>query len=329
MKIIVGSYFLDIDKGKKKKIEREKGKSRLFFPKDYTLLDFETTGYDPRWDRIIDIGALKVKDNNVVDKIDNLVKYEDDNTVPAMVEGMTGITSEMIEKDGVTAEIAMRNLVDFIDNDVIVGFNVNFDINFLYDFANKYFGQKVKNDFVDVLRIARKFYPEERHNRLADCIKRIEPKKEQSHRGLDDCYDTKLIFDFFEENIDLNLLNEKRHYHHNKIDLKQLKPESVMIDEDNPFYGCNVCFTGKLDGLLRKQAAQLVVNLGGIAQNGITLKTDYLILGDTAYSLHNKGTMTTKMKKAYDLIGKGSNLKVINESVFLDMLNDRQNEIEG
>jgi len=327
MENIVGSYGLSIQKENK---IREKGKSKLFFPQDYTLVDLETTGYDPKWDHIIEIGALRVRNGEIVDKTSHLIKYGTDNTIPSAVENITGITEDMIEKDGIDVRLAIKNLLSFIGDDLVVGFNVNFDINFIYDYVNEYFQKKFENDYVDVLRIARRFYPNERHNRLKDCIERINLDKKQSHRGLEDCYDTKKVLDFFKNNSDPNFMESmKKHYHHSKIDLKLLKPETEKFDSGNPFYKSNVCFTGKLDTLLRKQAAQLVVNLGGIAQNGVTEKTDYLILGDTAYSLHNKGTLTTKMKRAYDLINNGNDLKVINESVFIDMLDDRKREING
>ncbi|KRL44834.1 DNA polymerase III [Companilactobacillus mindensis DSM 14500] len=305
---------------KDKKIVRKKGESQLFFPNEYTLIDLETTGYDPRWDHIIEIGAIKVRNENIVDKLSYLVSYPNDNFVPFDVESMTGITEKMIENQGEKINVAIQKLLDFVGSDLIVGFNVNFDINFIYDTSKKYFNKRFQNNYVDVLRMARRFYPKERHNRLKDCIKRIGLNKKQTHRGLQDCYDTKYVLDYFKKNSNNDFLESLRRRRQSKLDLTTLKPESDEIDKTNPFYDCNVCFTGKLDMFVRRQAAQIVTNMGGVAQNGITMKTNYLILGDTAYSLHNKGTVTTKLKKARELISKGQDLKIINESLFVDMI---------
>lgn len=313
--------------GNVKKRTRNKGRSKLFFPENYTLLDLETTGYDPKWDRIIEIGAIKVRNNVVTKELNSLVKYDKYNDIPEEVEEMTGITEQMINDEGVKAETVIKDIRDFINDDIVVGFNVNFDINFMYDSIQKYFNEEFSNDYVDVLRIARKFYPEERHNRLIDCMERMGETKKQSHRGLSDCYDTKSVLDYFYRNKSESLLLSFKKRKSHRVDLTSLNPMSEYIDQENPFYQSNVCFTGKLDTLVRKDAAQLIVNLGGKAQNSITQQTNYLVLGDTAYSLHGKGKTTSKLKRAQDMIISGRDIKIINEGVFIDMLNDRLDEI--
>jgi DNA polymerase III subunit epsilon len=48
----------------------------MIFLKDYTLIDIETTGMSPNWDRIIELVGLKVRDHKVVDQLNCLVKYQ-------------------------------------------------------------------------------------------------------------------------------------------------------------------------------------------------------------------------------------------------------------
>lgn len=312
---------------KNRKVIRDKGQSLLEFPSDYTLIDIETTGLDPRYDRIIEMSALKVRQNEVVGKFNYLVKYPDDNSVPFEITNITGISEDMILNDGVIMDDILKKYVDFIDKDLIVGFNVNFDINFIYDLSIEKINHKFKNDFVDVMRIARKYYPQERHNRLRDCIERIGIKREQAHRGLRDCIDTKEVLDYFNENSSLDIFEKSKAIQkQHSINLSKLKPEYALVDSSNPFFQTYVCFTGKLDSLVRREAAQLVTNLGAIAQNGVTKKTNFLILGDTAYSLHGKVTTTTKLIKAKKIIAAGENLQIISETVFIDMLKDCMKE---
>ncbi len=54
----------------------KKGKSILELPNDYIVLDIETTGLDPDWDSIIEIGAIKVIDNKVVESFESLINPE-------------------------------------------------------------------------------------------------------------------------------------------------------------------------------------------------------------------------------------------------------------
>lgn len=106
----------------------------------------------------------------------------------------------MIEKDGIPVKKAIHDFRGFIGEDIIIGYNINFDLNFVYDLAKKYGEPELNNNYVDVLRLARVFYPKERHNRLLDCMQRIGIAEVEQHRGLDDSLDTKKVYDYFKEN---------------------------------------------------------------------------------------------------------------------------------
>ena len=73
---------------------RKKGRHLKIFPKDYTVVDLETTGWDCTHDYMIEVGAIKVRDNKVVDTFSELVKTKvyyvlDDEHVKEIFE--TGI----------------------------------------------------------------------------------------------------------------------------------------------------------------------------------------------------------------------------------------------
>lgn len=331
MEINIGSGKIILENNFSKKYSRrEKGHSRLLFPTEYTVIDVETTGLYPGQDRIIEISAIRVRENQVVEKFSNLVKSVHDNYVPDYVTELTGITEAMIENDGDPELHVLNEFMQFVGQDILLGFNVNFDVNFLYDEIYSLFEKKFENDFVDVLRIARRFYPNERHNRLTDCMKRIHMEYVQKHRGLQDCLDTLDVYNYFRENASESIFQGVRSNGTRKsLDLTTLEANVDEIDEENPFFDRYVCFTGKLDAFTRKSAAQAIVNLGGKSQNSVTKKTDYLILGDTAYSLHGKGSLTGKLAKAHELIENGQELTIISETVFVDMLTDWLNELNS
>lgn len=197
---------------------RNKGKEIVDFLDDYTLIDIETTGLSPYRDRVTELGGIKVRNGEVVDRYSHLVKYPQANTVPPFITKLNGITQEMIENDGVAVQEAIHDFREFIADDVIIGYNVNFDLNFVYDLAQKYQEKTLNNDYVDVLRLARVFYPKERHNRLLDCMQRIGIAQVEQHRGLDDSLDTKKVYDYFRDNF-ANEMLEKAQAKIKNIDL--------------------------------------------------------------------------------------------------------------
>jgi DNA polymerase-3 subunit epsilon len=93
-------------------------------------------------------------------------------------------------------------------------------------------------------------------------------------------------------------------------DIKKHNPESI-------FYGKTVVFTGTLSSMVRADAQQLIANIGGVLGNGVTAKTDYLIVGQQDYRVVGDDGMSSKQEKAVKLIKKGAPLEIISENDFL------------
>ena len=99
---------------------------------DYTVVDLEMTGLTPKQDKIIEIGAVKVRGRKVIDTYGTLVKSA--RPIPDRVSKLTGITNEMME-NGMGEDQAIQTLLSFIGDDVIVGHNISFDYSFLKQWA--------------------------------------------------------------------------------------------------------------------------------------------------------------------------------------------------
>ena len=113
--------------------------------------------------------------------------------------------------------------------------------------------------------------------------------------------------------------NSKSGYRENLV--KDLSATVDTFDEDNEFFEKKVIFTGTLQSMSRKDASQIILNLGGIIGNGVTKDTDFLVLGDQDYRQLAKGsTMSSKMKKAYQYHEKGTGIQIISEDDFLRMI---------
>lgn len=67
---------------------------------------------------------------------------------------------------------------------------------------------------------------------------------------------------------------------------------------------------------------QIIVDLGGIPQNGVTKDINYLIIGETEFIQSITDGQTAKMKKANTLKSKGQDIEILNEELFIDFLVD-------
>lgn len=171
-------------------VAQEKGKSLLTFPDDYTVIDIETTGVSSAASEIIEIGALCVRNNEIVDEFAKFVKPY--RPIPFRISQITGITDEMV-KDAAPIEEVLPEFLYFAGSDIIVGHNVSFDMNFIRDRA-EYFGQSFSNDFADTMRLSRKFNTQLVTHKLADLTAYYGIKNDNAHRAVSDCLATHLVF---------------------------------------------------------------------------------------------------------------------------------------
>ena len=74
--------------------------------------------------------------------------------------------------------------------------------------------------------------------------------------------------------------------------------------------------------MIRREAAQLVVNCGGICENSVTKRTNFLILGNNDYCKSIKDGKSNKHKKAESLSLAGQDIEIIPEAVFYDLVED-------
>jgi len=96
----------------------------------YAVFDLETTGLNPGVDHIIEIGWCVVRDRRASAVRSVLVLCP--TIVPAVVEELTGITSAMLERDGVPLADALETFLSETDDLPLVGHNtVRFDTHFL------------------------------------------------------------------------------------------------------------------------------------------------------------------------------------------------------
>ena len=300
-------------------MREHKGKNLLLFPTDYTIVDIETTGLSTQYDEIIEICAVRYRNKEFVEKFTTLIKppFEIDD----FIEELTGITNDMLATAATIKEI-MPIFLEFLGNDIIVGHNVNFDINFIYDYCIGLNLKPLSNDFVDTMRIARLLHKENKHNRLSDIAQRYNLSLDGAHRANYDCLLTNNILQIFEKEFndtyDNNVKLSSLLSHGTKA--ADITTDITDFNIDNPIYNKTIVFTGILEKLSRKEAMQIVADLGGINGDNITKKTNYLILGNNDYCKTIKDGKSTKQKRAEKYKLDGCDIDIIPESLFYDMI---------
>lgn len=322
--------FFRIENGRRISNPRNKGKSLNEFPTDFCVLDLETTGLDPSFDEIIEVGIIKVRNNEIVDTYNSLIQPklyrcldDEGNEIEFYIDDfiveLTGITNDMLETAPVLNDI-FSDILAFIGDDIIVGHNVNFDINFLYDFARENQYKEINNDYWDSMKLARRILKDLKHHRLRDLAEFFNLDY-SGHRSLNDCKTTLKIMHLLKDFADQNSVDYLTLPHVYNADMKNIQCTVENIDVNNYFYGKHICFTGKLETFKRKDAAQICVNLGAECDNNVTKQTNILVLGNFDYNATVKDK-STKLKKAEKLILEGQDLLIMNEDLFLDTIKE-------
>ena len=96
-------------------------------PDNYTVVDLETTGLSPQSDKIIEIGAVKVKNSIMTSSFDMFIRINEH--LPKEITSVTGITDSDLE-----AGYKLKNVLPlfkrFIGSDPLVGHNIeDFDLH--------------------------------------------------------------------------------------------------------------------------------------------------------------------------------------------------------
>ena len=94
----------------------------------------------------------------------------------------------------------------------------------------------------------------------------------------------------------------------------------VSADESHPLFGKTVVFTGKLESLKRDEARSIVVSKGGFAPEGVTKDTDLLVVGVQDLRIVGEKGLSGKMKKAFSMREKGSDIEIIDENDFFELV---------
>lgn len=194
---------------------------------EFVVFDLETTGLSAKADRITEIGAVKIRDCQIVERYSQLVNPQ--RPLSAKITELTGITDEML-KDQPTIERVLPEFMQFIGSAMLVAHNSDFDTGFVREGCAR-LGLAYPCKAIDTVAISRALLKDLKSHKLNLVAKRLGVVLENHHRAVDDAAATAEIFlkflEMFRENgvETLDQVNEK----YIDTDYKSKRPQHVSL----------------------------------------------------------------------------------------------------
>lgn len=161
---------------------------------EIVALDIETTGLDSQNDSIIEIGAVKFKENRVVAEFSKLINPR--KPINSFITNLTGITNSMVMNAPYIADV-LPEIQDFIGDAIILGQNIDFDLSFF-----KKFGAFRDNLTIDTYELASVLMPSASRYNLGSLALQLNVVLTNAHRALDDAKATMQVYQQLIKKID-------------------------------------------------------------------------------------------------------------------------------
>jgi DNA polymerase III epsilon subunit family exonuclease len=172
------------------KIKTKKSAREFLKKGKYVVVDFETTGFNPQKDKIIEIGIVKTANGIIIDTLDMLINPG--IRIPKEIVKKTGISDELV-KNMLHINDVIEQVREFISDNYFIAHNVVFDASF-YKVA---LGGTLPETFttIDTLYMARHLYPDLMNHKLDTLIRMFNLPVENRHRALSDALSTQALFE--------------------------------------------------------------------------------------------------------------------------------------
>ena len=163
----------------------------------YCVIDVETTGLEYQKDGIIEIAAIRIVNHQMSDQISLLIRV--DRKVPPEISRMTGITDEMVQKEGVSLWEAIEKFREFIGLSPVVSHNIAFDRAFISEAFMRLGEPPMRNICKDTLALAKRRIDDIRDYKLETIAEYYHIEVKQKHRALADCITTFQVYEKLNE----------------------------------------------------------------------------------------------------------------------------------
>lgn len=310
---------------------------------DFITIDFEIANNN--MNSACSLGMVFIQNNTIIDEKYYLIQPPTLELNPEMSK-IHGLTYDDLKNAPKFDEIWPNISHYFHSESLLVAHNAQFDMNVLKNCLKTYSIELPEFEYVCSIPISTRACSGEgigsslkdrterfgitlnnHHNALDDAracaelvLKCIETKRRKSIHTYISTYNSIPIKRFSELKIQTEFKKRKKNF--TNISTKDMVPSTNNFDIHHPFYGKNVVFTGELT-MDREEAMQGVVNLGGIIKSGVSSKTNYLVVGKQDHLLVGSSGLSTKERKAYELIEEGKDIEILTETKFRKLLDCR------
>lgn len=166
------------------------GNSKQSLNDTFVVFDLETTGLNSIKNQIIEIGAVKIHNGEVVDKFSEFVNPM--IPIPYEVTNLTSITDKDVQ-NAESIDKVLPRFLEFVSDSVLVAHNAGFDMGFIKQKALD-IGTRVENTCIDTMVLARTLLPTLRKVTLDSVCKELNISLENHHRAVDDANATAEMF---------------------------------------------------------------------------------------------------------------------------------------
>lgn len=203
-------------------------KDQLIKDDTYVVFDLETTGLSANLNKIIEIGAVKVSGNKIVDEFSAFVNPGE--KISNFISELTGISNTDLEHAPGIVDV-LEQFRNFIGESTLVAYNSQFDVSFITSALTSNNMAPLENTVIDSLALARLLEPKLKNHRLETLCKRYNIDNLDQHRAISDARATAALFliqieDLFSRGItNIDNLNPDL----DEIDYEKIWPKHLTI----------------------------------------------------------------------------------------------------
>ena len=168
----------------------------------YVVFDLETTGFSPVNDHIIEIGAVRMEKDQIIDRFSTFVNPG--VPIPYRIEKLTSINDQMVSASPSIEEV-LPKFLEFCKGCVLVAHNARFDVGFIRENCRR-MGLPTEYPYVDTMGISRAILPDQSKHTLDALVKVMGDKLNDHHRAVNDAEATAELFLKF-----LDILEDEKH----------------------------------------------------------------------------------------------------------------------
>ena len=198
--------------------------------REFVIFDVETTGLSSVYDTIIEIGAVKMKNGEVLERFDKFINPH--HPLSEQTINLTSITDEMVGAADDEA-VVIKQFQDFYGDRPLCGHNVQFDVGFVNAALRRTGLSEITQPVVDTLEVSRLLHPEQNRHTLDSLAKKYNVSLEHHHRANQDAEATgylmyKLLDAFNKKYHEDNLNNLNSYAAHGEV-YKRARPSHMTV----------------------------------------------------------------------------------------------------